>query len=91
MGDLPGKRQLEAEGEAHGFRVNQRLLVGGLIAVLLAVFVLSNMDSTQVSFLGFHWTLPLWIVLAGTAVLGAAAGALLTHLRARRKLKLKDV
>ena len=87
MGDLPSKHQLEAEGDAHGFRVNQRLLVGGVIAVVLAVFVLSNMDSTEVSFLGFHWTLPLWIVLAGTALLGAAAGALLTHLRARRKLK----
>jgi len=91
MGDLPNKRQLEAEGDSHGFRVNQRLLVGGLIAVLLVVFVLSNMDSTQVSFLGFHWNLPLWIVLAGTALLGAAAGALLTHLRARRKMKLKNV
>jgi uncharacterized integral membrane protein len=87
MADLPNKRQLEAEGDAHGFRVNQRLLVGGLIAVVLIVFILSNSETTTVSFLMLDWDVPLWIVLAGTALLGAAVGALLTHLRQRRKLR----
>jgi len=87
MGDLPNKRQLEAEGDTHGFRVNQRLLVGGFIAIVLVIFILSNRASTSVSFLMLDWTVPLWLVLAGTALLGAAAGALLTHLRQRRKAR----
>jgi uncharacterized integral membrane protein len=87
MGDLPNKRQLEAEGDTHGFRVNQRVLIGGLIAVVLVVFILSNRASTSISFLMIDWTMPLWLVLAGTALLGAAAGALLTHLRQRRKAR----
>jgi uncharacterized integral membrane protein len=87
MGDLPNKRQLESEGDTHGFRVNERLLVGGLIAVVLLIFIFSNNDEVPVSFLMLDWTVPLWFVLAGTALLGAAAGALLTHLRQRRKAR----
>jgi len=87
MGDLPNKKQLEAKGETNGFRVNQRLLVGGFITLVLMIFILSNRDEVPVSFLTIDWNAPLWLVLSGTALLGAAVGALLTHLRARRKLK----
>ena len=87
MGDLPSKKDLEAQGDAHGFRVNQRLLVGGSITLVLLIFILSNRQEVPVSFLTIKWNVPLWFVLAGTALLGAAAGALLTHLRQRRKAR----
>lgn len=87
MGDLPNKKDLEAQGDAHGFRVNQRLLGGGFIGIILVIFVLSNRKKTPVSFLFIDATLPLWIILAATALLGAVAGALLTHLRQRRKAR----
>ncbi len=42
MNDLPSKKDLESTGDNYGFRMNGRLLGGGLLAIVLVVFILSN-------------------------------------------------
>ena len=75
MSDLPSKKKLESTGETHGFRVNARQLVGGLIAIVLLIFILSNRDPITVDFLFVEWNTSQWVVLSVTALLGAAVGA----------------
>ena len=72
-----------------GFEVTPRRVVGALVVVLLIVFIAVNSDQTEVSFIVFSTTLPLWIVLAGTAALGVAVGMLLGSRRARARM-LRD-
>lgn len=85
MNDLPSKKQLEATGETHGFRLSARQLVGGLVAIVLVVFILSNRDPITVSILFVRWNTSQWLVLAVTALLGAAVGAFVATRRQKRR------
>ncbi|MEX0767186.1 MAG: LapA family protein [Microthrixaceae bacterium] len=85
MGNIPSKKELRKGPDDHGFQVNTRHVVGGIIAFALVVFIAGNSQDTKVQFLFVSATMPLWIVLAGTALVGAAIGALLTQRRQRRK------
>ena len=85
MPDMPSKKELRKGPDDHGFQLNIRAVVGGIIAVALVAFISGNSQDAKVQFLFFSATMPLWIVLTGTAFLGAAIGALLTQRRQRRK------
>jgi uncharacterized integral membrane protein len=89
MGDLPSKTDLESTGDNYGFRMNGKLLGGGLVAVVLAVFILSNRQEVKVNFLFVDFTLPLWITLTITALLGAAVGTLAVFVRRRQRRKAR--
>ena len=52
------------------------LTLGFLILIVLLIFITQNTDSTQVAFLGWHWTLPLGVQI----LLAAVGGGLLTVL-----------
>ena len=73
--------------ERSGFQPSARQIGGGLIALVLIVFVVSNRAETTVEFLGFDVTLRLWLILAITAVLGALVGALLGARRQKRRAR----
>ena len=85
MANVPSKKELRKGPDDHGFQLNMRAVVGGIIAVALVAFIAGNSQDAKVQFLFFSATMPLWIVLTGTAFLGAAIGALLTQRRQRRK------
>jgi uncharacterized integral membrane protein len=85
MANLPTKKDLRKGPDDHGFQLNKRAVIGGIIAIALVAFIAGNSQDETVQFLFFSATLPLWIVLTGTAFLGAAAGALLSQRRQRRK------
>ena len=85
MPDMPSKKELRKGPDDHGFQLNMRAVVGGIIAIALVAFIAGNSGTTEVKFLFFSAEMPLWIVLTGTAFLGAAVGALLTQRRQRRK------
>lgn len=87
MSDLPSKKKLESTGDTHGFRVNARQLVGGLIAIVLLIFILSNRAPITVDFLFMEWNTSQWVVLSVTALLGAAVGAGLLARRQRRRTR----
>ncbi|HEU4361853.1 MAG TPA: lipopolysaccharide assembly LapA domain-containing protein [Mycobacterium sp.] len=52
------------------------LIAGFLILIVLLVFVAQNPDSAQLSFLGWHWSLPLGVAI----LLAAVGGGLVTVL-----------
>lgn len=55
-------------------RLSGRQVVAGLIALVLVVLVLQNTNRTRVDVFFVHATLPLWLVVAGVALLGFAVG-----------------
>ncbi len=80
---LPG----EPEGAAQGFRPTGRQIGGGLIAVILIAFIAANSKTVSVSLVFLSADLPLWLVLAITAVLGFGVGILFGSRRAKAKLR----
>jgi uncharacterized integral membrane protein len=60
-----------------GRRVDGRLIVGGIVLVVLLVFVFQNTDETPLHFLFFDFSAPLWLMLALTVVISLAVGFLL--------------
>ncbi|MBL8863231.1 MAG: LapA family protein [Planctomycetes bacterium] len=64
-----------------------RHIVAALVAVLLALFVISNFEQAQVSFLGMRLEMPLAFVILGSALLGAVIALGWTILRGRRGSK----
>lgn len=59
-----------------------RLGLAAVLAVLLIVFALINTNDTTIDFIIGTATLPLIVVLIGTAIAGAAIAALIRHQRA---------
>lgn len=47
------------------------LIVGLLILIVLLVFITQNTESVQMTFIGWHWSLPLGVQILLAAVLGA--------------------
>lgn len=52
------------------------LIAGFLILIVLLVFVAQNPDSAELTFLGWHWSLPLGVAI----LLAAVGGGLITVL-----------
>lgn len=46
------------------------LIVGFLILILLLIFITQNTASTDFTFLGWHWSLPLGVAILLAAVVG---------------------
>ena len=57
--------------------VSPRTIVALVLAVLVLVFVALNRDETEISFVVFTATTPVWIALGVAAAGGFAAGFLL--------------
>jgi uncharacterized integral membrane protein len=81
----PGESPSPDRDHGGGLRLNGRQVVGIAIAVLLVVFIAVNNEDVEVSLVFFKVSLPLWIVLAGTALLGVGIGMLLGARRTKRK------
>lgn len=75
-----------SDGEGDGFRPTRRQIIGAVVAVALLVFIAVNNKTTDVSFVFFEASLPLWAVLAVTAVLAFGIGMLFGSRRTKRKL-----
>ncbi len=71
------------------FRPSGRQITGGVATIVLLVFIALNNEDTPVSFLFFETTLPLWLVLAGTALLGVGIGMMIGTRRTKAKLARK--
>lgn len=71
-----------AEG---GGGINPRLVGAGVLGALVAVVILQNTDSTDVTLFFWEVSAPLWLVLLGTAVVTLIAAELQGAVRRRRK------
>ena len=67
------------------FRPSGRQIGGGIIALLLLIFIVTNTYDAAVTLVVTTVTLPLWLVLAGTALLGVVVGMGLGSRRTKRK------
>ena len=63
------------------FRPSGRQIGGGIIAVLLLIFIVTNTDDAAVTLVVTTVTMPLWLVLAGTALLGVSKDPPKKHLK----------
>ncbi len=70
-------------------RPSGRQVGAGILVVVLLVFIASNSDSTQISMLGASVELPLWVVLAATALVGFGIGMVVGSRRAKARLRRK--
>ena len=68
---------------------NGFLIGGGILLVLLLIFVFQNTADTQFKFLFWSFTLPLWLVLLITAVVAFVIGqfALMWRRHKRRQAR----
>ena len=67
-----------------------KLVVGGLIALILLIFVLQNTDRVEWSFLFWSFSLNQWVMLVVTLLIGVLIGMLVsTLLRRRRRQDLR--
>ncbi len=64
-----------------------KLIVAGAIGLLLLLFVLQNTDETDVDFLFFSGSYPLWVMAVVVAGFAFAAGWLVGRAGARRRLR----
>jgi uncharacterized integral membrane protein len=62
-----------------------RLIVVGVIAVVVLVFILQNGADTQMNFLWFDFTWPAWLVIILSLVIGVIAGLLIGAYARRSK------
>ncbi|MCB1270479.1 MAG: hypothetical protein M9942_00285 [Microthrixaceae bacterium] len=82
---LPG----EPDEDHGGFHPSGKQVGGAIIAVVLLVFIAVNSTSTEVSLIFFSPTLPLWLVLAVTALLGFGVGMLVGGRRTKARMSRK--
>jgi len=68
---------------------NGFLIGGGILLVLLLIFVFQNTADTQFKFLFWSFTLPLWLVLLITAIVAFVIGqfALMWRRHKRRQAR----
>ena len=53
MANLPTKKDLRKGPDDHGFQLNKRAVIGGIIAIALVAFIAGNSQDETVQFLFF--------------------------------------
>lgn len=57
-----------------GIKVTWRGVVLVLIAIVLVLFAVQNLNSADVTFLGIDFTVPVWLLVIGSFLLGMFLG-----------------
>lgn len=73
--------------EESGSRQSAGLVVAGIIIIAVAIFIAQNAEDVPIKFLFFEGSVPLWLIIVVTLVLGAILGQVFLYLRRRRKRK----
>ena len=55
-------------------KFNSRLISGGVVTVIALLIVIQNTGSATINFLGWSWSMPLWLILAIMFILGMLLG-----------------
>ncbi len=64
--------------------ITPRLVIGGVVGVILIIFIIINRSQTEVSFIFFTAQTPLWVALVVAAILGFLGGVLFGRKRYKR-------
>lgn len=77
--------------EGRGYRLSGGAIASGAGIAALLTFMLQNTDDVSVSFLVWHFTLSVWLLILGSALLGAVVwfglGVVRRH---RRRTERRD-
>ena len=86
MADNVPQGSSQGSGGSNGF-----LIGGGILLVLLLIFIFQNTADTRFKFLFWSFTLPLWLVLVITALVAFLIGQLaLMWRRHKRRQARRD-
>jgi uncharacterized integral membrane protein len=55
-------------------KFNGRLISGGIVSVIALLIVIQNTGSATINFLGWSWSMALWLILAIMFILGMLLG-----------------
>jgi uncharacterized integral membrane protein len=72
-------------GASKGFRPSGRQVGAGVIGLVLIVFIALNNDDAPVNLVLTKVTMPLWLVLAATTLVGFLVGLAFGARRTKRK------
>ena len=64
---------------------NPKLIVAGVIAIVLVIFAIQNAEDANISMMFWDLNVPVYVVIAVTALLGFVAGWLLGRGSGRRR------
>jgi uncharacterized integral membrane protein len=91
VAESPEREQGWNELPKQGRKVSPELVIAGLIALLLVVFVVQNADDTKVTWIVKDSTTPLWVVIVVSAVGGYLIGQLIeAGVKRRRRNRRRD-
>lgn len=71
--------------EESGARQSAWLVIAGIIVIAVAIFIAQNAEDVPIQFLFFEGSVPLWLIIVTSLVLGAILGQVFFYLRRRRK------
>lgn len=83
--------EYEVVEEESGSRQAAWLVAAGIIIVAVAIFIAQNAEDVPIEFLFFEGSVPLWLIIVVTLVLGAVLGQVFFYLRRRKKRKEEEV
>ena len=77
----------EVEDNDGGLSLRQKinLVLAALLGAALVIFIIQNTESQKVSWLSFEVNLAMWIIVLGSAVIGALLSTMARMLLRRRK------
>jgi uncharacterized integral membrane protein len=91
VAESPEREQGWHELPKAGRKVSPELIIAGLIALLLVVFVVQNADDTKVTWIIKDSTTPLWVVIVVSAIGGYLIGQLIeAGVKRRRRNRRRD-
>ncbi len=77
----------EVDDNDGGLSLRQKinLVLAALLGAALVIFIIQNTESQKVSWLSFEVNLAMWIIVLGSAVIGALLSTMARMLLRRRK------
>mgnify|MGYP000563071098 CR=1 FL=1 len=79
------RRDMGLENDEKSRRVSIRAVIAGIVAIGAVIFIFQNQDDTRMEFLFFSGTVPLYLVIIISMVLGAVLGWFVGYMRRRRR------
>lgn len=73
------------DGKGDRPAIGSGLIVTLLVLVVAVIFVVQNTDSASLTFLGFDFTMPLWLLFVISLIMGAILGSVGRWYMARRR------
>ena len=75
---------VDAEGAGLSARQKLTLAAGAVLVAALVIFVVQNLESTRIEFLGWDGEMPRWLLIVVSAAMGSVLTMIAMFFRRRR-------